>query len=158
MPKTVLVAEKMKSLIEAPISRTEREDKVIKPYRSTVKNTTGTDSGEINPIPSIRPHVADWFLWHSGRAYNTINQILTGKWQGKSQYLVDNAFQHCKFLFLSWTLQYILFHLTKSLLVSVWLSSLPFKRKKPKYCQSWNIFCGNNISWTLTNKWWVLLG
>lgn len=59
MPKTVLVAEKMKSLIEAPISRTEREDKVIKPYRSTVKNTTCTDSGEINPIPSIRPHVAD---------------------------------------------------------------------------------------------------
>lgn len=59
MPKTVLVAEKMKSLIEAPISRTEREDKVIKPYRSTVKNTTGTDSGEINPIPSIMPHVAD---------------------------------------------------------------------------------------------------
>lgn len=59
MPKTVLVAEKMKSLIEAPISRTEREDKVIKPYRSTVKNTTGTDSGEINPITSIRPHVAD---------------------------------------------------------------------------------------------------
>lgn len=59
MPKTVLVAEKMKSLIEAPISRTEREDKVIKPYRSTVKNTTGIDSGEINPIPSIRPHVAD---------------------------------------------------------------------------------------------------
>lgn len=59
MPKTVLVAENMKSLIEAPISRTEREDKVIKPYRSTVKNTTGTDSGEINPIPSIRPHVAD---------------------------------------------------------------------------------------------------
>lgn len=37
MPKTVLVAEKMKSLIEAPISRTEREGKVIKPYRSTVK-------------------------------------------------------------------------------------------------------------------------
>lgn len=59
MPKTVLVAEKMKSLIEAPISRTEREGKVIKPYRSTVKNTTGTDSGEINPIPSTRPHVAD---------------------------------------------------------------------------------------------------
>lgn len=59
MPKTVLVAEKMKSLIEAPISRTEREGKVIKPYRSTVKNTTGTDSGEINPIPCIMPHVAD---------------------------------------------------------------------------------------------------
>lgn len=59
MPKTVLVAGKMKSLIEAPISRTEREDKVIKPYRSTVKNTTGTDSGEIYPIPSIGPHVAD---------------------------------------------------------------------------------------------------
>lgn len=37
MPKTVLVAEKMKSLIEPPISRTEREDEVIKPYRSTVK-------------------------------------------------------------------------------------------------------------------------
>lgn len=28
MPKTVLVAEKMKSLIEAPISRTEREDTI----------------------------------------------------------------------------------------------------------------------------------
>lgn len=37
MPKTVLVVEKMKSLIEPPISRTEREDEVIKPYRSTVK-------------------------------------------------------------------------------------------------------------------------
>lgn len=157
MPKTVLVAEKMKSLIEAPISRTEREDKVIKPYRSTVKNTTGTDSGEINPIPSIRPHVADWFLWHSGRAYDTINQILTGKWQGKSQYLVDNAFQHCKFLFLSWTLQYTLPLNKESSGLSV-VKQSSFSKKKPKYCQSWNIFCGNNISWTLTNKWWVLWG